>query len=284
MGESWKILKKDKELMWFPIITGITTILLTVSFIIPGTLITKKFDEETSQMAFYVLGFLYYLISYFIVIYFNSGLIACAKIRLDGGNPTFGDGMKVARQHIGKIFLWSFVAATVGMILRAIANKQKTLGRIVIALIGTAWNIVTYFIAPVLIFENLGVFESIKKSGSTFKATWGENAIGSISMGIIFLLLGLLGIVPLILMFFILPGKSAGMISFISIATIVGVVLYWLMLSIINTTLKGIFITALYKYATTGEVAEGFSPELIKSSFASKNPPPPPSSWNQPSV
>jgi hypothetical protein len=42
------------------------------------------------------------------------------------------------------------------------------------------------------------------------------------------------------------------------LAGLVLAVLYWLVLGVISAALKGIFIAALYRYATRKEVAAGF--------------------------
>jgi len=264
--ESFQVLKKDKELIWFPMISLIVTVLLFISFTVPVYFLTDiKAGDITNNYLYYVLLFAFYLLSYFIVIFFNTGLITCAHRRLNGEDPTFSDGFQNAKKHIGRIFVWALISATVGIILRIIANKSNTLGRIVIAFIGMAWSLLTFFVVPVMIFENISVIQSIKKSGYLFKKTWGENVIGQFSMGFFFLMLGLIGIIPLVISFFI------G--SFIIIVLAVAlVIIYWVILAIISSALSGVFVTALYNYANTGKVPSVYSPEVIESAFKPKMP------------
>ncbi len=264
--ESFEVLKKDKEIMLFPVISAIVTVLLFISFIIPifyldfDTMPRRLFAGEFG----YLLIFIYYIISYFIVIFFNTGLITCAHIRLNGGDPTFSDGLNNARKHIGKIFIWALISATVGIILRAISDRSGTLGRIVAAIIGMAWSLLTFFVVPVLVLENTSVFESIKKSGYLFKRTWGENVIGQFSMGFIFFILGLIGIVPLGILFI------TGSFNMIILAFAMTVI-YWVVLGIVSASLDGIFVAALYNYANTGKIPSAYSPEVIKNAFQTKN-------------
>ncbi|HEY9205606.1 MAG TPA: DUF6159 family protein [Candidatus Methanoperedens sp.] len=266
MKESFEVLKKDKEIMLFPVISAIVTVLLFISFIIPifyldfDTLPRRLFAGEFG----YLLIFIYYVLSYFIVIFFNTGLITCAHIRLNGGDPTFSDGLNNAWKHIGKIFIWALISATVGIILRAISDRSGTLGRIVAAIIGMAWSLLTFFVVPVLVLENTSVFESIKKSGYLFKRTWGENVIGQFSMGFIFFILGLIGIVPLGLLFIT---SSFNMIILVFALTVI----YWVVLGIVSASLDGIFVAALYNYANTGKIPSAYSPEVIRGAFQPKN-------------
>lgn len=262
--ESFSVLKKDKELMLFPVISGVAGIILLVSFLV--MLFSASVLGEAGSLISYPATFLYYVLSYFTILFFNTGLIACANIRLNGGDPKFRDGIDIALKNVGKIFVWALISATIGVILRWLSEKSGFIGRIVIGLIGMAWSLLTFFVLPVMIFEKVSVMDSVKKSGALFKKTWGENVVGQFSMGFAFFILGLLGIIPLVMGFLsAISGSIPLMIIFIGIAF-----LYWLVLGILNASLSGIFLTALYKYASTGIVAGGFSEESIKGAYVPK--------------
>lgn len=265
--ESFAVLKKDKEIMLFPIISSTVFILLFTSFLIPLFFLLKGMQagDVTDIPTYYAYPvlFLLYLVSYFIVIFFNTGLITCAHIRLNGGDPTFGDGFRNAVKHIGEIFVWALVASTVGIILRIAFDRSHTLGRIVISIIGMAWNLLTFFIVPVLIFEDLSIMESIKKSGYLFKKTWGETVIGQFSMGLFFTILVFFGFIPLVISFFL--GSVIAVVFGFAI-----MLLYWIFLGIVSSSLNGIFITALYNYANTGKIPSAYSSEIIENAFKPK--------------
>lgn len=262
--ESFEVLKQDKELVLFPIISGVITILITASFMLPlAFLFANDSGEFKMNPFYYVVIFILYLLGYFVVIFFNTGLIACAHIRLNGGNPRFGDGLNFAMNNLGKIFGWSLVSATVGLILRIIRDRGGILGAIVAGLVGVAWNLLTFFVIPVMIFENAGVFDSIKRSSLLFKKTWGENVVLRFSVGFIIFLLAMVGVVPIALA---VLTKSAVII--IAIAAVV--VMYWAVLGVLSASLNGIFAAALYNYATTGTVPSAYSPELIAGAFEQK--------------
>jgi len=267
--ESWRVLMADKELLWFPVISAIAMMIIVVSFVIPLFAVpgfSGSLDRITDMADSYVLYlglFAFYLVTYSVANFFNAALIGAAYIRLNGGNPTLADGLKQATQRIGKIFLWSAVAATVGTILRVVEERSNTLGKIVAAIVGVAWSLLTYFAVPVIVFENLSLWPSIKRSGSLFKKTWGENVISQISFGLIFMLLGLLGIfIPVIV--------ALSGIEQLLIPTVILMVVYWVLLGVISSTLVAIFDTALYIYATTGVVPVAFSAELLQNAFAPK--------------
>ncbi len=260
--ESWGVLKKDKELVLFPIISSLVILLLTASFFVPVVVFSgiRSGEFDGANPLYYVLLFIFYLVGYFVVIFFNTGLIACAQIRLRGGDPSFSDGMRYAAANLGKIAGWALVSATVGMVLQAIRERGGILGKIAAGIFGLAWNLLTFFVIPVMIFEELGVMQSIKRSAELFKRTWGENVVLRFSLSMVLFLFGLVGVVPIVL---------AALTRSVAVIAVVGVVvmLYWFALGIIGAALNGIFSTALYDYATTGTVPAAFSPEVIAGAF-----------------
>jgi len=267
--ESFSVLKKDKEIMWFPILSSITTLLLLLSFIIPVYTVTNSQPGNFLDSSwFYLLFFIYYLLSYFVVIFFNTGLITCANIRLNGGDPTFSDGFKNAKRHVAKIFIWALISATIGIILKTISEKSNLLGRVVIAIIGMAWSLLTFFVVPVMIFENISVVESIKKSSHLFKKTWGENVVGQFSMGFFFFILALIGLIPMAILIFFLASSAVSFIVILPVAALL--LMYLVLLGIISSSLNGIFVAALYNYANSGKIPSSYSREVIESAFKEK--------------
>lgn len=260
--ECFSVLKKDKELLWFPILSGVVSIIIFVSFLIPLLL-----SGLIGTWVFYGTLFLFYILSYGVVIFFNAALIACAKIRLSGGDPKVRDGMKVAVQRFARIIEWAVVSATVGIILRALSDRSRGIGRIIIGVLGMVWSIVTYFVLPVMIFEDVGVGKAIKRSVELLRKTWGENLIGTISIGVFFFLLAIPGFLAIVGAFFILIFQEQLLLAGVIFAI---AILYFLLLAVVNASLNSIFVTALYMYADSGKVPSAFSPELIKNAFDKK--------------
>ncbi len=158
---SFKVLKLDPELLLFPLASGFTCLLVIASFALPMFGMDANFLESlsdkqttTSDIVAYGLLFLFYFVTYFVIIFFNSALVACAIIRFKGGDPTVSDGIGASLAAIHYILLWALVAATVGVILRAIESRSRNVGRIVTGLLGAVWSMLTYFVVPVLVIEH----------------------------------------------------------------------------------------------------------------------------------
>src|ERR1041384_7901923 len=153
---SWSILREDKEITIFPILSGVASIALGASFLVP-LIFFGLHETDDGKMRidlwWYVFTFLFSLVSYFITVFFNVGLMHCATIRMEGGDPKVSDGFQGAMSNVGRIIMWSLISATVGMILRVIEQRAALIGRIVASMLGLAWTYVTYFAVPVMIFE-----------------------------------------------------------------------------------------------------------------------------------
>src|SRR5437867_701531 len=117
------VLRTDKKLLIFPLLSSIALILVTLSFLSPlvasPELRHAIFDDGNIQGAaqnalLYVGVFAFYFCSYFIIVFFNSALVACALMRFNGDEPTLGDGFRAAFSRLPQILAWSLVSATVG--------------------------------------------------------------------------------------------------------------------------------------------------------------------------
>lgn len=261
MGRGWEmmkmglgVVKSDKELLIFPILSMVLSAVIVLSYM-GVTFFSFGFAGFTSAAG--VIGlFLMYLVLYFLVIYFNVAVVGCAMIRYEGGDPTVRDGFRTANGKLGAIFKWAMVSATVGLILKALEQRGGIFGKIGAVIGGFAWSIATYFILPVLVFENAGTFGSVRRSLQIFRKTWGEAVVGGLGFLLIFFLLGILGIIPIFLGFYL--GGINGIMVGVAIAFI-----YWVAIAAIASVAKTAFVTALYRYATTGKVAPGFSADAI---------------------
>ena len=263
------VLRADKELIIFPILSGLVGLVVMASFVLPS-LLSGFFDTFLGgglRGLGIVTGLSFYAVQSFVVLFANSALIGAAMIRLNGGNPTIGDGLRIASKHLGAIFVFSFFSGSVGWILRILARGGKGLGRLGAAIGGLAWNMVTYLVLPVLVVEEIHPVEAIIRSATLLKKTWGEQIAINLSADAVFglpklLLIGLL----LLVVFQGVPSESPAVFAVV-IALLVGV---FLLLGLIESTLKGIYVAAVYRYAAQGEAGGFFSEEVVKGAFKPK--------------
>jgi len=282
--EAWAVLRQDRELLLFPVLSGIASCVVLAGFLTP-LLLTLPWGEimqagSGSQGVHIEWGplhyagtFLYYLVSYFVVVFFNAGLVACVKKRFAGDDPTLSDGLQFSFSHLGLIFKWALLSATVGMVLRLIEERANWLGQIVINLIGLLWSLATMFVVPVLVYERVGPFTALKRSAETFKKAWGEAVVANFGMSTVTGLLALVGMVILLLGSVgggMLVGAMGGPVWLPILLSAAVALLYWVGLAIVHSSVQGIFMTACYEYASTGEVPSAFTKELVTRAWRPK--------------
>lgn len=265
MSDCWQVLKLDKSLIVLPLISGICCMLLFASFAIPiyvtGAWHPPTRDAETvHQVLYYGTLFAFYVANYFIIIFFNAAIVACAATRMGGGEPTIGDGLRAAASRLPVIAGWALVSATVGLILRIIEDRSDKIGQIVAGVLGMAWTVMTFLVVPILVIENKNPIAAVQESTGLLKKTWGEQLVSNLSFGGIFGLLSLPAFALIILGIYTHNG--------VVIVACVGLaIVYWILLSLIHSALRVIFETALYLYARDGVVPVGFHAEVLSTAL-----------------
>ncbi len=276
--QSWQVLKLDKELLVFPLLSGVACMLVLASFAVPlwatgyVDVLTQEAGDtpgnagQANQILGYVLLFAFYFVNYFVIIFFNTALIACAIIRFKGGDPNLMDGFSAAFSRLPQIAGWAVVAATVGLILRMIESRSEKVGAIVASLLGMAWSAVTYFVVPVIVVERTGPIEAGKRSLQILKRTWGEALTANFGIGLVVFAASLVGLIPLFLGGFAL---AVGQTVLGVVALAMGIILL-LIVSLVSSAMNAIIIGALYLYAAEGTVPQQFDDQLFRAAFAHK--------------
>ncbi len=265
---SLRVLRTDKELLLFPFVSFIALVIVTASFAVPMWLTGAITDAADGRLNIpgAIVAFLFYLVSYTIIFFFNTALVGAAMIRLDGGDPTLRDGFRIAFSRLPQIIVYALIAATVGMILRWISERAGFLGVLVASVIGIAWNLATFLVVPVLVVERVGPIEAIKRSGSLLRKTWGEQVVGNVGIGLVFGLLALLAIVLGVALVAVLAQVSV----ILAIAGVVVTVLVVGTIALIGSAASGIFTASLYRYATKGDGGDLYRPETLAAAFRTK--------------
>src|SRR5262245_43637460 len=275
LKQSWAVLRANMTLAIFPILSGLACIMVMVSFLAPVIAIPGLRDmftqgnrrgDPAAQVVFWVGLFCFYLVNYFIIVFFNVALVSCAIMHFNGRKPTFTDGLRAAMSRMPQILGWATMAATVGIILKAIDDRSDWLGQFAVHLLGLAWSAVTYLVVPILAVEKLGPIDAVKRSATLLKQCWGEGLVGNFSLGLIAFVAYIPGFV--IIFAAVALGGMAGPANLPILIAGIGLgVLYMLGVAIILSTLKQIYVAGLYIYAAEQRVPGTFSTDLMRGAF-----------------
>lgn len=279
LSRSWQLVKasaavlqQDRKLLLFPLISTMAMLAVLTSFAIPvlGWMALGGRGGSGTPFAsstLYILGFLFYLTQYFVIFFFNAALVAAAMIRLDGGTPTMADGLRQAASRWPAILGYAALAATVGLVLRAIAERFQFVGRIVVGLIGAGWTLATFLVVPVLVARDIGPLDAVKESAAILKRTWGENIAGQAGLGVAFTLLQFLLILLGTALVITFAVNGSTILTVLALLLTLGALL---LAFLVHGALSGIYAAALYRFATQSGDTQGFDQQVLRNAFLPK--------------
>ena len=267
VGASAQVLRQDKHLLLFPIISAVAMLLVLAAFALP--LFGLASIDGLSEGGAYSAAFLFYVVQYFVIFYFNTALVGAVMIRLDGGSPSLGDGLAIANGRIGTIFGYAVISATVGVILRAIQERVGFIGRFIAGLLGAGWAVATFLVVPVIATGAHGATGAISESTALLKRTWGENVAGQVGLNAAFGLLYFFLIAGAVGLTLLITTTGAAPVLYLLLAVVA--VLAGLGCLLVHATLSGIYSAVLYRYAVGGSDAPGFDQSALASAFRQKS-------------
>lgn len=267
--QSWVVLKNDRSLVIFPILSAIFASIAVVVIMVPAVFadaIVQGGNNQEGIIAAIGAAVTIY-VSTFFAIFFNVALAACAARSLRGEDTKVSEGISAAMRQLGPILGWTLVAGTVGVILRVLENRLPLLGQIAVAIAGAAWSVATFFIVPVIAMEGTGPFASLKRSVQVIKAKWGEGATGQVAIS------GATGLIVFGIVFVGGAGVYALMaVHLAPVAIAIGVVTAAavIVVAVVSSALNSIFRVAVYQYAITGQAPVAFDPQMVQAAFGAR--------------
>ncbi|MBN2023456.1 MAG: hypothetical protein JW809_11770 [Pirellulales bacterium] len=273
---SYKVLWNNKQLIVFPLLSTAAAAVVVASFLVPlwatGEL-GQWLDNAQQQggapadVGMYITLFCFYFCNYFVIVFFNSALIACVMQVLNGEQPTIQSGLAVAARRLPQITGWALVSALVGVALRAIENSNKRAGELIAGLLGTAWTAMTFFVIPAIVLEGVGPVEAVRRSLGTLKSTWGTALVGNFS-------LGLVGLVVLLPLYLVAVGLAVlGMMSGSPVAAAVAfgfAAIVFVLASAVSSAAGTVFTALLFSFATGRTVPADVDTTMFAEAFVAK--------------
>lgn len=266
---SLEVIRDHPKLLLFPVISGAALVVAFLSFsgaimalfgINPRAMESAFATlEQAGDVGSFIALFIFYLITYFVIVFFNVGLVYNARKVFEGGQPDVGEGLRYAASRVVNIFAWAALAATVGTILKSLEERLGIVGRVIISFIGFAWSISTYFVVPILAYENVTPVEAVKRSAQVIRERWGEALGAGFSFGLFQIIGWVLAFVGgFTLGYFIHP--------FVGVAV---AVLTILLTIVVVSAARNVFLTAAYEH-TQGNTPDEFDGQTLDGIFMPK--------------
>jgi hypothetical protein len=258
---SWGVLRSDRQLLVIPTASAIVSIILLLALLVAWVWSggPDRLEAEGFGLVDAVLLFVYYLVATAVVVFFNAALVGAAAVRLDGGQSAVRQGFRAAVAHLPAIIGWSLITATVGLVLKALADRAGALGAVTSIVGSVAWTIVTFLVLPILVIEGVGPVTALRRSAELLRGTWGEQVAGTASIGLVMgaITLGVILIGGAIT--FLVADASGTLVAIALTATVLVVIV----VALLSSALSGIFNVALYRYASGQESGSSFPQETL---------------------
>jgi len=248
--DSLIVLRAHPELLLFPFLGGVATLafgaVLYLTVFVSGLV-----DGRLEYLAF----FAFYFGTTFVASFLTAALVSSVDDVFHGREPTLSAGVAAAWEIKTELAVWSLISAVVGVVLRSLERSDSLLTRVVAGVFALGWTVTTFFVIPVLVFEDVSLGELFSKSAESFSETWGETLSSNFGIGLVQFVLWLGGVVATVTigvgLFALVPavGTTTAILGVFGVS--VGVYLG-------GQTVRGITKTALYIYASERTVPPEF--------------------------
>jgi hypothetical protein len=277
MQSSLRVLRAQPRLALFPIVSTLCAVVLGMFFFAPFLVLQAGQEwsiamaeeiRDLGKLVFYTYGAAVYLVSLFVATYFNTAFYHEILRALAGEKVSVAGGLRFANGKLRSILLWSLLAGTVGLIIRAIEERMDWLGKIVLAAVGTAWSVAAVFAIPVLIRREDGnPLAVLRDSAVTLKRTWGESLVGFVGINLAGMVLALAAAALAVgIVLFAAFGHGGWFAIFLGVVWLIGVV----GLSYVIHLATHVYRCALYVYASEGVVPGPFTAEMMNAGWKIK--------------
>lgn len=259
-GATRKLLFKDKQLLFYPVVSAVIAIVLAVAIFVPVLFIGNN------STAVILALILFYIVTSFASTYMLMALLIAFRSYANGKKISMSEALHQTAPYTMLIFEWALFYTILVMILRAIESRFGGIGRLLIAEIGSiAIAVATLFAIPVILDNKVGPITAVKDSVKVITKNFGSTFGGIIYAdlyGMVFTIIGILVIVAAFV-------TAAASLAAAIVVGLIGVVLV-VFGSIISYATSNVFTLILYDYINGKGLPSGFDKQMMNSSIKQK--------------
>jgi hypothetical protein len=175
-------------------------------------------------------------------------IVAAATNTLEGRRSSVGTAWMTVAGQLPRLVLFGVLYAGERTITSLLRGRRWSLGTLAANTIDRAWDFATFLTIPVLLYEDRPVFRAVARSGQLVAKRWGVQLTARSVLGLALFVFAL----PLFILGIVLMATSTALGTAVVIVTLMGMVA-------LSGALTGALSAVLYRFATTGLVAPGFS-------------------------
>lgn len=242
--DSVGVLRNHPELAVLPLVSGIATIGYLVALFAPVLVFDATVGlSAVGDTGLFVLLFAWYFGTAFIAAFFNGALVDATGDVFAGKEPSVRRSLRAAAGELRLLLAWAAASATVGLLLRALDSSDSIVADLVRVVVSVGWTVTTFFVIPVIMFEDTSIRGTFGQSAETFRETWGETL--GVSVGVTLTVFAATAVALVVAV------GGALALGLGTVAVLVALAVF-VMAYLAYATIWGIVKTALYGYAKEG--------------------------------
>ena len=263
VGIGFTMARDEPGLMMVPAVAFVVQLLICgLGFLVlwPSLHALNTTDGQSAHFSAeqWLVGVVVGVLVMFVSVVSHATIIARVMARFHGQSVTNAQAARAALTKSPQLLGWAFINYVVISILRNIGNRG-ILGFLVGALLRAGWMLASFFVVPVILFEDKGAIASIKRSVELCRARWGENIVGNGALGII----AFVAIIVDVLVSVVLGSVFAPLGAVVGIVGLAAILL-------VLTVATAAFDAALYWYAVTNQSPGQYSVGDLQSAYRQK--------------
>ncbi len=260
---SWSVIAANPELLWLPILSGISVVVVIAApSVVLGTVVVG--DGAENPLAWVLIALITYLAA-LVGIFFQVATVWAANEHFEGRDPTLSGSLSAATGHLGQIAGWAVLVTAIRLV-GAFLRQRGAVGAIAGGLLDALWAFASFLVVPAIVLAGMGPVDALKHSAASLRQTWGENIIGRVGLGALGFL-AFLAVLPLFGLAVWAATQGSGVLALV--IGVVAVVLLALA-GVITAVLSGVYQTALFRYAESGDTVGPFSGAQLAGGFRTR--------------
>lgn len=192
---SYEFIMKHKKVLLFtmaPVVFLCVTIISILGILITKTSFLNNVVAGNKDIVYFaspIPWFVTFIILFFILKVLMDVALSHYISNIFGKKEgSFLNSLGRGFSRLWTIIKWSIIDYLVGIVASNIKNQKGIIGKFIGWFLGNlislAWAIATFFMIPIIAQEELGIIDSIKKSGNAMKKTFGQNVGATFALGI----------------------------------------------------------------------------------------------------
>jgi hypothetical protein len=181
LGASFELFRQDPQMVWLPLLAAASAFVAFAAVTAPLVIVLgpRGIGVPVAVGAGGIAATAASLL-------FQVAVVFAATDRIEGRTPTVKGSIAKAWTRRATICKWAVVSTAVGIAINTIARRFGAMGLLLRFTGAVAWSVATFFVLPVLAFEEVGPLEAVRRSSTILKARFGTVARGGLRFGVLF--------------------------------------------------------------------------------------------------